>query len=105
MQTSDNFSELINKRLPVEVQEILTLAAKTAKEQPCKLYMVGGMVRDLLLGRPSLDLDFVVEGDATEVARHIAEVVQGKVKIHLLRPVPRPIPGRVPFPQCKSEIF
>src|SRR3989304_1183911 len=29
-----------------------------------RLYLVGGAVRDLLLERPSLDLDLVVEGDA-----------------------------------------
>jgi len=27
-------------------------------------YLVGGVVRDLLLGRPNFDIDFVVEGNA-----------------------------------------
>ena len=33
------------------------------------VYVVGGAVRDLLLGRDPLELDFVVEGDAIAVAR------------------------------------
>jgi tRNA nucleotidyltransferase (CCA-adding enzyme) len=35
------------------------------------LYLVGGAVRDLLLGRPRGDVDVVVEGDAGEVARRL----------------------------------
>lgn len=43
-------------------------------EQP--VYVVGGAVRDLLLGRERLDLDLVVDGDAEALARHLgAEVV------------------------------
>jgi tRNA nucleotidyltransferase (CCA-adding enzyme) len=34
-------------------------------------YLVGGAVRDLLLGRPRADVDVVVEGDAAEVARRL----------------------------------
>jgi tRNA nucleotidyltransferase (CCA-adding enzyme) len=35
------------------------------------VYLVGGAVRDLLLGRDRADLDVVVEGDATELARKL----------------------------------
>ena len=37
------------------------------------VYVVGGAVRDLLLGREPRELDFVVEGDALAVARRAAE--------------------------------
>jgi tRNA nucleotidyltransferase (CCA-adding enzyme) len=82
MKKSDNISELIRSQLPAEIQEILSIAGKVAGEQQYKLYMVGGIVRDLLLGRSSLDLDLVVEGNAMEVARHFAEIMQGKVTVH-----------------------
>jgi tRNA nucleotidyltransferase (CCA-adding enzyme) len=40
------------------------------------VYLVGGAVRDLLLGRGRADIDLVVEGDATALARRLgAEVV------------------------------
>ncbi|HEX5376623.1 MAG TPA: hypothetical protein VFW48_10760, partial [Solirubrobacterales bacterium] len=40
------------------------------------VYLVGGAVRDLLLGRGRADIDLVVEGDAAALARLLgAEVV------------------------------
>ena len=40
------------------------------------VYLVGGAVRDALLGRPVHDLDFVLERNAIKTARHIADVLQ-----------------------------
>jgi tRNA nucleotidyltransferase (CCA-adding enzyme) len=42
------------------------------------VYVVGGAVRDLLLGREQRELDFVVEGDAVAVARRVG----GRVIAH-----------------------
>jgi tRNA nucleotidyltransferase (CCA-adding enzyme) len=46
------------------------------------VYVVGGAVRDLLLGRRPHELDFVVEGDAVPVARRAAARVSGEVLVH-----------------------
>jgi tRNA nucleotidyltransferase (CCA-adding enzyme) len=46
------------------------------------VYVVGGAVRDLLLGRRPHELDFVVEGDALAVARRAAERTGGRVTAH-----------------------
>jgi tRNA nucleotidyltransferase (CCA-adding enzyme) len=46
------------------------------------VYVVGGAVRDLLLGRTPRELDFVVEGDALPVARRAAERAGGRVTAH-----------------------
>ena len=43
-----------------------------ARETAAQVYLVGGPVRDALLGVPVLDLDFAVEGDATVLARMLA---------------------------------
>ncbi len=40
-------------------------------------YVVGGYVRDLLLGRPSKDIDFVTVGSGIEVAREVAREIKG----------------------------
>jgi tRNA nucleotidyltransferase (CCA-adding enzyme) len=46
------------------------------------VYVVGGAVRDALLGRTPHELDFVVEGDAVAVARRAAERSGGRVVVH-----------------------
>lgn len=52
--------------------------AVDALEREDSVYVVGGAVRDLLLGREPHELDFVVEGDALEVARRTG----GRVTSH-----------------------
>jgi tRNA nucleotidyltransferase (CCA-adding enzyme) len=47
---------------------------------PC--YLVGGAVRDLLLGTDSLDLDIAVEGDAELVAAELGARLGGTVRTH-----------------------
>jgi tRNA nucleotidyltransferase (CCA-adding enzyme) len=47
---------------------------------PC--FLVGGAVRDLLLGRQPVDIDIAVEGDAEAVAQRLAEALGGEVKAH-----------------------
>ena len=46
------------------------------------IYIVGGFVRDLLLGRPGLDFDLVVEGDAIKLADSLASKYGGKATVH-----------------------
>ena len=46
------------------------------------VYVVGGAVRDQLLGRVPRELDLVVEGDAVAVARRAAERVGGALTVH-----------------------
>ena len=43
------------------------------------LYLVGGAVRDALLHRPILDLDFATPGDAVLLARRVANALDGDV--------------------------
>ncbi len=45
-------------------------------------FLVGGAVRDLLLGRRTVDLDVAIEGDARDVARSVAERLGGEAKEH-----------------------
>jgi tRNA nucleotidyltransferase (CCA-adding enzyme) len=47
-----------------------------------RVWVVGGAVRDLLLGGRPSDLDLVVEGDALPVARRAAERLDGEVLVH-----------------------
>ncbi len=60
----------------------LRLAGEIAQQRGQKLYLVGGVVRDLLLERENFDLDLVVEGDAIALVRELAEARQGKLVTH-----------------------
>jgi len=46
------------------------------------VYLVGGTVRDILLGEPSFDVDIAVEGDAIGLARALAKELAGRVRAH-----------------------
>ncbi|MFL7870177.1 MAG: CBS domain-containing protein [Anaerolineales bacterium] len=46
------------------------------------LYFVGGLVRDLLLGKSPTDLDMVVEGDAIDLVERLQEQFGGEVHTH-----------------------
>lgn len=73
-----------------DLQQVLGLDAallvervqKLAAEQKITVYLVGGVVRDLLLKRPNLDLDFVIEGDAIGFANLVAGRHGGSVMPH-----------------------
>ncbi len=47
------------------------------RAQPQPVYLVGGTVRDLLLGRPTRDLDVTVAADALGLARRLADALGG----------------------------
>ena len=46
------------------------------------VYLVGGTVRDILLGEASFDFDIAVEGDGIELARRLAAALEGSVVTH-----------------------
>lgn len=50
-------------RLSARIRQHIEEASRLGGEMGIRTYLVGGIVRDLILGRENLDLDFVVEGD------------------------------------------
>lgn len=56
-------------------------AFEALRDEP-HVYLVGGAVRDELLGRTPKEYDFVVEGDAIAVARRAAERLGGELTVH-----------------------
>jgi tRNA nucleotidyltransferase (CCA-adding enzyme) len=46
------------------------------------VYLVGGTVRDILLGEPGFDVDVAVEGDAVAFARALAQALGGRATPH-----------------------
>jgi tRNA nucleotidyltransferase (CCA-adding enzyme) len=77
-----NLSERLDAILPMERLTLLKAVAELAHERKLALYIVGGFVRDILLDRPSLDFDLVVEGDAIGLARALARIYGGRITTH-----------------------
>ena len=65
--------------LPPVTVRLLHAAGALASQAGVPLLLVGGSVRDLLLGRPVLDLDLAVEGDAPRLAAALAQELGGTV--------------------------
>jgi tRNA nucleotidyltransferase (CCA-adding enzyme) len=78
-----NLSGRLESALPPARLALMKTVATLAHEQHAALYIVGGFVRDLILERPSLDFDLVVEGDAILLARALAKKFGGRVTSHL----------------------
>ena len=68
--------------IPSEKQTLLSNIANLAASLGMPCYVVGGFVRDLLLGKPVNDLDVVVEGDAIELGKKLVESYGGKLTPH-----------------------
>ena len=75
--------ESIADELRAEPRFAHVLEAITESDDPSEpVYVVGGAVRDALLGHPSYDLDLVVEGDVPSFARRLADRLGGRVQTH-----------------------
>lgn len=57
------------------------LIGLTAAQLGMTAYAVGGCVRDLILSKPILDLDFVIEGSAIELADALEREFPGRLKV------------------------
>lgn len=68
--------------LPPASRRLLRAVAAQEAGRKLPLYIVGGYVRDLLLGLPSLDLDLVVEGDAIAFGRQLVRSLGGSLLPH-----------------------
>jgi tRNA nucleotidyltransferase (CCA-adding enzyme) len=68
--------------LPADVARRVAEARRLAREGGVTLYLVGGAVRDLLLRRPIVDIDLVVETDGDAFARQLARLLGAELKLH-----------------------
>jgi tRNA nucleotidyltransferase (CCA-adding enzyme) len=69
-------------KLPKPVAEIIRAAGNAATQLGFNSYVVGGFVRDLVLGRRSRDIDIMIEGDALEVAGSLSEILDSIPTVH-----------------------
>jgi tRNA nucleotidyltransferase (CCA-adding enzyme) len=77
-----NLSRQIEEYLPRRLLKLLKQISRQGAKLDQKVYLVGGVVRDLLLGYPNFDLDLVVEGDAVKLAQQVAQIGQARLLAH-----------------------
>jgi tRNA nucleotidyltransferase (CCA-adding enzyme) len=77
-----NLSNRLKQALTPDQNQLLQVVAGEAMRLRMPLYIVGGLVRDMLLGHPGSDFDLVVEGDAINLAKAVAARHGGMVRAH-----------------------
>ncbi len=67
---------------PAPLLALIRQIGELAAQQGYNVYFVGGIVRDLLLGHPLVDLDIVVEGHAITLGKALADKFGGEIHTH-----------------------
>lgn len=69
-------------KLPQEIKDLIVLISNVAAKSDMRVYLVGGFVRDMLLGVKNLDLDITVEGDGIKFAEFLSAQLNAKLVSH-----------------------
>ena len=72
----------MSETLDAKLRTALETVCQVAGEAGLPVYLVGGPVRDALLGVPVLDLDFSVVGDAVALAKRLSARIGGHITAH-----------------------
>jgi tRNA nucleotidyltransferase (CCA-adding enzyme) len=105
---SQSISRLLRDSSATWVRTLLGTAKAVADTVGIPVYLVGGMVRDLLLGRPNEDVDLVVEGSGIDFAHALAAYTGGRCHPHqpfLTAVVTLPDGHRVDVASARTEFY
>lgn len=72
MDKTVNLKTQIESQLSKDITEALELCSKTAFECEYKIFLIGGVVRDLFLNKQVKDIDITVEGNAIRFCHNLA---------------------------------
>ncbi|MCX8007366.1 MAG: CBS domain-containing protein [Coriobacteriia bacterium] len=81
-EASARFLASFESVLPPEIRKVVLRIGELAASYGVRAHVVGGFVRDMLLGRANLDVDVVVEGDGLAFAEHVARVAGWRIRVH-----------------------
>jgi tRNA nucleotidyltransferase (CCA-adding enzyme) len=74
--------ELLERSLEPGLRRAFDVVVRSSEQLSTRAWLAGGPIRDLLMGRPLSDLDFVFEGDGISFAEEVAGVLGGKLIVH-----------------------
>jgi tRNA nucleotidyltransferase (CCA-adding enzyme) len=77
-----NLASWLREKFPEKVHGLFRTAGEIADRLGFNAYLVGGSVRDLLLGQENLDIDIVVEGDGILFAKELSAALHARVRSH-----------------------
>lgn len=114
-------SNQIETVLGSQIARLVDLIAQNAQQSNINMYLVGGVVRDLLLERPNFDIDFVIESDAIHFANRLKETIGGEVSAYqpfrtakwrldedvaaVLEVAPESLPDHIDFATARYEFY
>lgn len=71
--------------IPLPDHRIFRYIAEAAAQLPVPTYVIGGFVRDLVLKRPSQDIDVVCVGDGVLLAQRVANLLPNKPPVTVFK--------------------
>jgi len=82
----------MNSETPITIQQGDSLAqflkhpifekvSQVSEIEQCEVFVIGGFVRDCILGRPSKDIDIVTVGSGIAFAQNVARFINPKIKV------------------------
>lgn len=77
-----NLSKKMTGLLPKEIMGLVRRIGRKADSAGYRAFIVGGLVRDLILGVKNLDLDIVVEGDAIKLGEALSKELGAALVVH-----------------------
>lgn len=75
----------MNLKEKLDEHAVFARVAKVAAKEGIATYVVGGYVRDLLLGRPSKDIDFTCVGSGIQLAQEVAKSYEEHVPLSVFK--------------------
>ena len=75
----------MNLKDRLDKHPIFARVAKVASEEGVETYVVGGYVRDLIIGRPSKDIDFTCVGSGIQLAQAVAKTFEVHVPLSVFK--------------------
>lgn len=107
-----NVSNKLDSTLSPIRLALLKSVSEIATDHRMAIYIVGGFVRDLILGIPSFDFDIVVEGDAIVMAESLYTRFGGRITSHtrfgtakwLIDPIREDLAVSLGFKESKAEL-
>jgi len=64
---------------------VFKVVTEVVGEEGLQAFVIGGYVRDLLIGRPSKDIDIVVLGNGIDLARKVAARIDKKIPVNVFK--------------------